>query len=213
MPTSAKAHRQSHFCWRSVGLPGPACLVPIDPWALLLKCKFRNSRHGSSPACLMQLAFASQELRSGPVVAEGAAVGSSANVLRPMASPFISLRHPLRRPRQRRRWFARTKQPPWIRLVGHSAQRHKGGDRRSGDSRGAECPGSLIHPVRRAGFGMSSFRERSIGTQPQKYRNTSAPAPGKWWPPVPPPRTWRRRRRRPRFSRAPRWWCRSGTNG
>src|SRR5450759_2797639 len=56
--------------------------------------------HRSSQAGLMQIAFASQELRSRRVRGEGAAVGSSANVLRPLASSFISLRHPLRRPRQ-----------------------------------------------------------------------------------------------------------------
>jgi hypothetical protein len=33
-----------------------------------------------------------------------------------------------------------------IRSMGHSAQRHQGGGRRPGDSRGAECPVGLIPP-------------------------------------------------------------------
>jgi hypothetical protein len=52
-------------------------------------------------SCTGQIAFASQEPRPRRVLAEGAAVGDSANVLRPAGSPFILLRHPQHRPRQR----------------------------------------------------------------------------------------------------------------
>jgi len=47
-------------------------------------------------------------------------------------------------------WFGtpNTKPACKIRLVWHSAQRHKGGGRRPGDSRGAECHSGLIPPTR-----------------------------------------------------------------
>jgi hypothetical protein len=38
----------------------------------------------------------------------------------------------------------------------------KGGVRRTGDSRGAECPGGLIHPGCCTEFGLQSFQERSV---------------------------------------------------
>ena len=34
-----------------------------------------------------------------------------------------------------------------IRLMGHSAQRHKGGVRRTADSGGVDCHSGLIHPA------------------------------------------------------------------
>ena len=46
-------------------------------------------------------------------------------------------------------------------LVWRSAQRHKGGVRRTGDSRGAECLSSLIHPTCKTRIDMPSVRERS----------------------------------------------------
>ena len=49
-----------------------------------------------------------------------------------------------------------------IRLVMRLAQRHKGGVRRTGDSRGAECVASLIHPARRAESRLSLSRCKSI---------------------------------------------------
>ena len=42
-----------------------------------------------------------------------------------------------------------------IGLLGRSAQRHKGGVRRTEDSRGAECAGGQIHKIRLTGIGMS----------------------------------------------------------
>jgi hypothetical protein len=73
----------------------------------------------------------------------------------------------IRDPVPRRHWIAGQarndkKWPPMqtfarkIRLVMRSAQRHKGGAQRAGDSRGAECITSLILPCSQclAGFGM-----------------------------------------------------------
>ena len=83
---------------------------------------------------------------------EGAGVSDSANVPRASRSSFIwqdpksTLRHSPQHPRQWRWLFARTEQPPRIRLMGCLAQRHKGGGRRPGDSRGAEYPVGLILP-------------------------------------------------------------------
>jgi hypothetical protein len=102
--------------------------------------------HDTPKARLALLAYTSQERRLRLLWTEGTGVSDSANVPRPAASSLISLRHPPQRSRQRRRWFARVENPLWIRLAGRSAQRHKGGGRRPGDSRGAECPASLILP-------------------------------------------------------------------
>ena len=46
--------------------------------------------------------------------------------------------------------------------MGRSAQRHKGGARRAGDSRGAECPIGQIHPTYCEKFGSKSFQERPM---------------------------------------------------
>jgi hypothetical protein len=68
-----------------------------------------------------------------------------------------------------------------IRLVGCSAQRHKGGGQRPGDSRSAECPSGLILTACRAGFGMSSFWKRAINKSlvtPAAYGPTRVFRPG-----------------------------------
>ncbi len=56
---------------------------------------------------------------------EGAGVSDSAAVPRPAASSFMPLRHSPQHPRQRRWWFARTEQPPWIEQVRRLAERSR----------------------------------------------------------------------------------------
>src|SRR5688572_4034236 len=78
---------------------------------------------------------------SGRAPADG--VPCSANVPRPAASSFISLR---KAPRQRERWSERwliqrnKRSAQWAQGAGCSPQRNKGGGRSQGDIRGGEYP-------------------------------------------------------------------------
>src|SRR5687768_14431988 len=81
--------------------------------------------------------------RSGSGRAPTDEVPFSANVLRPAASPFISLR---KAPRQRVRYPERSlisgtpRACPGAQGIGYSPQRNKGGGRSPGDIRGGEYP-------------------------------------------------------------------------
>ena len=76
----------------------------------------------------------------------GGGLAAAARVHRPAGSSLTSLRHPIR-PRSREGGGRTTSQVPrQIRVVVRLAQRHQGGARRAGDSRGAECAAALIPP-------------------------------------------------------------------
>ena len=70
-------------------------------------------------------------------------------------------------------------QPCRIRPAGRSAQRHQGGGRRPGDSRGAECHGGLIlHKQQRtqrwrAGSGRQGVRHSGIKGEPSGRRTAA----------------------------------------
>src|SRR5689334_8619018 len=91
------------------------------------------------------------EGHSGRAPADG--VPCSANVLRPSASPFISLR---KAPHRRERYAEQSlisdtpRTCPGAQGIGCSPQRNQGGGRRPGDIRGGEYPVICAHALKSA---------------------------------------------------------------